>query len=155
MKFYTKTLILAILSIGVFCLPMLSFAQNWSAEQKAVWKVIETHWRYLAQENKEKFLENFHSAFKGFVNWRTLPLDKENLGKWIEYMHKTTDISIYTVEPVAITIHGDIAVVQYYCDLSFAVPPGKQVRSSFRYTDILKKEKNKWLVIAAHKEKMQ
>ena len=154
MDMNTKKIILAAL-IWVLFTPLLAFSQEWSTAQKELWKIIETHWKALTEENQEKFLSNFHPNFKSFVNWRALPLDKENLGKWIEYMNKNTDISIYTIEPVAITVYDDVAIIQYYCDLSLAIPSGQQIRSSYRYTDILKKEKDKWLVIGAHKEEIK
>lgn len=148
--------ILIALAIAAMVMPMQpSFAQEWSKEQKEIWNIIETQWKYFASEDTENFLKNFHPKFKGFVNWRALPLDKENLGKWIEWMNKNVDVSIYTIEPVAINVYDSVAVVQYYCDLSLKIPPGKEERSSYRYTDVLKKEGKDWLVIAAHKEKME
>ena len=59
-------------------------------------------------------------------------------------MNKGVDILVYTIEPVAINVYDDVAVVQYYCDISFKTSAG-QVRSSYRYTDTLKKENNTWL----------
>ncbi len=146
-------IVLAIMTIAIFM--QSSFAQEWSKEQKEVWDIIETHWKYYASEDTGNFLKNFHPDFKGFVNWRTLPLNKENLGKWTEWMNKNVDVSIYTIEPVAINVFDNVAVAQYYCDISLKIPPGKEERSSYRYTDVLKKDKNSWLVISAHKEKME
>jgi hypothetical protein len=148
-----KKIVIA-LAIAMILIPMHnSFAMELSKDQKAVWTTIEKHWEYFKSEDTENFLKSFHPRFKGYVNWRALPLDKENLGKWIEWMNKGVDILVYTIEPVSINIFDDVAVVQYYCNISFKTSSG-QVRSEYRYTDVLKKEKKNWLVIGAHKEKM-
>lgn len=92
MKSLNNILSAGIIFLAIVFIPVKSFSQEWSSVQKEVWKTVESHWKALAEENQDKFLNNFHPNFKGFVNWRTMPLDKENLGKWIEHMNKNTDI---------------------------------------------------------------
>jgi len=134
---------------------MPAFAQEWSKEQLKAWKVIEKRWDNLVNKrNLEEFAKDFHPKFKGFVNWRVLPIDKEILKQGAENVIKNLKFSMYVIEPTSIIIHNDTAVIHYFCNTRGAAG-GKLFQSEFKYTDFLIKEKGKWLTLGAHKEKLE
>lgn len=146
-----KTVLLAALFI---LSESVIFAQAWDKEQTKVWNTIESHWQAFANGDVKGFVSNFHQDFTCFANWRTLPINKKILEDWIGYSVANAKIVRYAIEPAQIKVYSDFAVAQYYCDLIMLIGGNKEIRPSFRYTDVLKKEKNgKWLVVAAHKEK--
>ena len=149
-----KKLILVILDF-IFISTMPVFAQEWSKEQLNAWKVIENRWDNLVNnKNLEEFAKDFHPKFKGFVNWRALPIDKEILKQGADNVIKNLKFSMYVIEPTSIIIHNDTAVIHYFCNTR-GVAGGKAFQSEFKYTDLLIKEKGKWVTIGAHKEKMK
>ena len=130
------------------------FAQNWSKNQLQAWQVIEDRWDNLVnQKNLEAFSRDFHPEFKGFVNWRALPIDREILKQGADNVINSLTFSMYVIEPTSITISGDAAVIHYFCNTR-GKTNGKLFQSEFKYTDFLVKENGKWLTLGAHKEKL-
>jgi len=145
-----------IVSLAVIFLFSVSIsAQEWSKEQKKVWQVIEERWDNLAnKKNLEAFVKDFHPKFKGFVNWRALPIDKEILKQGADNAIKNITFSMYVIEPTSIIVFNNTAVIHYFCNTR-GLAGGKPFQSEFKYTDFLIKEKNKWVTLGAHKEKIE
>ncbi|UCD15486.1 MAG: nuclear transport factor 2 family protein [Candidatus Omnitrophota bacterium] len=149
-----KIIILALLVILSFFSSFV-FAQEWSKQQMQVWKVIEQRWDNLInKKNLKGFVKDFHPEFRGFVNWRALPINKTILEQGGNSVIETVNFSFYVIEPVSIIIEDDTAVVHYFCNTRGNTNSGKPFDSEFRYTDFLIKQKGKWVTIGAHKEKL-
>jgi len=125
-------------------------AQEWSAAQKEVWKNVETYWKLGADKNLEGFLAYFHDDYVGWDQQTPLPTTKAELRKWLEHDFKTNDTVVYEIKPVAIKIHGDVAFVDYYYSQIMKGPDGKEKPSEGRWTDILMKQGDKWVLIGDH-----
>jgi ketosteroid isomerase-like protein len=148
MKQLTKTLIM----LALFMLPASTslFAQEWSAAQKEVWKNVETYWGLYAQGNLEGFLGYVHTDYLGWSNNAALPGDKSSNRKWVDHDMKTTKTLVYDVKPVGINIQGNVAIVHYYYNQIVKDLDGKEKASSGRWTDILMKQGDKWVMIGDH-----
>jgi ketosteroid isomerase-like protein len=125
-------------------------AQEWSAAQKEVWKNVETYWKLGADKNLEGMLAYFHDDYVGWDHQSPLPTTKGELRKWIDHDFKTNDTVVYEIKPVAIKIHGDVAFVDYYYSQIMKGPDGKEKSESGRWTDILMKQGDKWVLIGDH-----
>ena len=140
--------------LAVFCFMLLSsiplFAQEWSAAQKEVWKNVEAYTALNTQRNLEGFLEYFHTDYCGWDYENALPINKTWIRKFIEYNWKTTKIVFSDIKPVAIKIHGDVAFVHYYYTMVSKNTEGKEKSVSGRWTDILMKQGDKWVMIGDH-----
>ena len=110
-----KRLVLAVIVLCIF-VSGVCFAQEWSRSQQGVWKVIEKRWDSLAKKNSKGFVSDFHPEFKGFVNWRSLPIDKTLLAEAGNFFMQGYDILFYAIEPVSIVIKDNAAVVHYFCN---------------------------------------
>ena len=135
---------------AVLCLIMIAstplFAQEeWSATQKDVWKNVEAYWAIYAQEDLEGYMAYYHTDYSGWSYQSALPSDKASVRKWMDHLMKTEKILIMEVKPAAIKIHGNVAIVHYFFDILW-----KERSSSGRWTDILIKQGNKWVIIGDH-----
>jgi len=143
-----------IISLSIIGLAMFLrtgvFAQQWSDSQKEVWKNVETYWDLAAKGDTEGLLTYFHSDFSGWVNSAHLPHDKATREKFIRFYNPKTKTLLHDIKPLAIKIHGNIAIVHYsYTDVS-KYGEEKEKSEQGRWTDILMKQGDKWVMIADH-----
>ena len=123
-------------------------AQEWTAEQKTAWAAVEGYWAYAAAENLDSMMAAYDDNYSGWAKNDPFPSDKASVGKWTKYALPEYDVIIYELNPAAITVFDDVAVVHYFYTAVTMDKEGKKTRSTGRYTDILKKFGDKWLLLA-------
>jgi ketosteroid isomerase-like protein len=136
--------------IAVFCLSNLILAQEWSKEQKEVWKSVQNYWDLAAKSDVEGFLSYFHDSFTGWNYGTNAPQNKADRAKMIEYSMQKNQTVLYTVTPASIWVKGNFAFVNYYYTELEKDSEGKEKWSSGRWTDILTKQGDKWVMIGDH-----
>lgn len=135
------------------CAVLLStsaFAGEWSAEQKEVWKNVETYWDILAKGDAEGFMGYVHSDYRGWGYATGAPMSKAAIAKFIAHEAKTETILVTDLQPLTIYVRGDFAFVHYYYSEIVKNAEGKQESRSGRWTDILTKQGDKWVLIGDH-----
>ena len=148
MKTLTKSILI------VLCITLLSsaqlFGQEWSEEQKEVWKNVETRWEDLeAKQYLEVALAIIHDDCSIWYNQDALPINKATLHKLVVPFRETTKIVIQDIQPVAIKIYDNVAIVHFYYSRIIKNAEGQETNQSGRVTDILMKEGDKWVIIGA------
>jgi ketosteroid isomerase-like protein len=143
------------LSLAVAILLLLPstylFSQEWSAAQKDVWKSVEAYNKLGVERNVEGFMEYFHQDYCGWDYDDALPMDKAGVRKLLEESGWKTRKTLYLDQkPVAIRIFGDVAIVHYYYSIINKDAEGKEKSDHGRWTDILMKQGNKWVLIGDH-----
>jgi len=137
-----------------FCLTLLTsvqlLGQEWSEKQKEVWKNVETYWGLDAKRDLEGFMSYCHDDYSSWFNLDALPSNKATVRKFVSYNFQTTQILVQEIKPVAIKIHGNIAIVHYYYSRVVKDAEGKEKNRNGRWTDILMKEGDKWVLIGDH-----
>ncbi len=140
--------------LAVLCFMLLSstslFAQEWSAAQKDVWKNVEAYWALYAQGDLEGFMAYFHPDYRGWDYQDALPGTKATGRKFLDYFMKTTKTLVYDITPAAIQIYGNVAFVHYYYTTIEKELESKAKTISGRWTDILMKQGDKWVMIGDH-----
>jgi len=135
----------------VLCITLLSsaqlFGQEWSEEQKEVWKNVETYANLWAKGDLEGFLDYFHDDFSGWKNKDALPRNKDRTRKFNSHNWKTTKVLVTDNQPVGINIFDNVAIVQYYFTDVIKDKEGKEQTVRGRWTDILMKQGDKWIII--------
>jgi ketosteroid isomerase-like protein len=150
MKHFLKSSIF----VAVLCCTFLGSAplsaQEWSKEQKEVWNNIETYWGFWAKRDVNGFLSYFSDDYSGWYDGSALPSDKSSANKWLSQMFSDSEVLVYEIKPVAINVHGNFAFVHYYYSDLTKNSEGKKKMERGRWTDILKKDGNRWLLIGDH-----
>lgn len=132
----------------VMLLSGISFAQQWTNEQKDVWAGVEKYWDV---NNAQEFLSYFDDSYMGWNNQSLVPQSKTNAAKWIENGFKNNTPVLHTITPLTIWVKGDFAYVHYYyTQIEKNNKTGKDEKSSGIWTDILMKKNGKWLLIGDH-----
>ena len=141
-----------VLTIALFFVFGLSsvFGQEWSTAQKEVWKNVSTYWGIMSKGDVAGFMEYFDADYVGWDNGDVLPSNKEVTKKWVEYAYQGVKVPVYDIKPVAIKIHGEIAFVDYYYSMVKESKDGKKSFENGRWTDILMKKGDKWVLIGDH-----
>jgi ketosteroid isomerase-like protein len=141
--------------IGFFLVMSLLFsintalnAQEWNDTQKEVWKNVEAYWAIMAQKDIEGFLNSMHDDYLGWGLNESLPSNKKDTRKWVDYLWQKYSIAIYEIKPVGILVNGNVAIVHYYYTLLRKDAEGKEKEFKGRWTDILLKQDDKWLLFA-------
>jgi len=150
MKYIIRIIIKAtIISLFVFSSTSL-FAQKWSKEQNEIWKNVEAYTGLWAKGDVKGIMEYFHDDFIGWGSDTPLPNNKSSREKAMIYYFPRTEVLFYELSPAAINIYGKTAVVHYFLSIATKNNEGKTTFEELRWTDILKKQGNKWVMIADH-----
>lgn len=142
--------IILTLFIALICMNTVTVAQDWSKEQKEVWKTVEAYWDVAAKGDVAGFTAFFHDSFKGWNNAADVPDNKAARSKFIEYGLKSSENVLYTVTPATIWVKDNFAFVHYYYTSLDKDTEGKEKWTAGRWTDILMKDGNKWVMVGDH-----
>lgn len=126
------------------------FSQEWSAAQMEVWKNVEAYNALADAGNVEGFMAYVHNDYLGWSYRSALPMDKAAMRKFLEYDFKTSKTILTDIKPVGIGIFGNVAYVHYYYSAIYKDAEGKEKSESGRWTDILMKQGDKWVMIGDH-----
>ena len=134
----------------VFVLFSSMFAGEWTKEQKEVWQNVEAYWKISADRDVEGYLNYFHDDYLGWDYSTGVPTNKADVEKEVRFYMETTEVLFWSLKPVGIKVYGNFAFVHYYFTYVYKDPEGKQQTGKGRWTDILMKQGDKWVLIADH-----
>jgi ketosteroid isomerase-like protein len=93
---------------------------------------------------------NVHDKYLGWNNESPMPMSK---AKWVDPMKEKIDLYSqrdFDIEPARILVHGNVAVVHYYYEMSSIYDDGEEKhKSSYqgKWTEFFVKEDGKWMLI--------
>lgn len=144
----------AVVGVAVMCLLCLAAApasaQEWSPAQKEVWKNVETYWDLVAKGDLEGFLSYMHPDYRGWSYQSPVPETKETARKFLTYELANSKTVVYQITPVAIQVHGDVALVAYYYTEITTDAEGKTTSRQGRWLDVLMRQGDRWVMIGDH-----
>ncbi len=129
-------------------------AQQWSAEQQAVWSMIEEAWR-LDMNEEDWVTPYMHDDGVGWGSDIPSPRGKESIGRWSRFGDETTESLELELFPLTIIVHGDMAVVHYFSSWAQRDANGEMSTQHFKQTDIVVREGDRWLFIGWHGTQIQ
>lgn len=140
------------LSTLLFTLLLISnnFAQEWSAEQKAVWAGVDEYWAASLSSDPMSFTNYFDETYQGWSYENEAPGSKADAVKSLSYWNKKGKMQYYVIKPAKIWVTGDFAYVHYYYTQVTESSDGKSNTERGRWTDILMKKGGKWMLVGDH-----
>lgn len=138
------------LFLAIVLLTSTSYGQTWSDKQKEVWSNVENYWSLQAKGDADGFLSYFSQDYMGWDYGSPVPQGKTSTAKYITLNMKNSKVLFYDITPVAILVYNDIAIVDYYYSMQTENSESKKQWKTGRWTDILKKQDNRWVLIADH-----
>ncbi|MCW8802936.1 MAG: nuclear transport factor 2 family protein [Ignavibacteriaceae bacterium] len=139
-----------LVSILFFFVALNLSAQQWTDEQKEVWKGVETYNAVISSENPADILNYFDDSFYGWSYDSETPHTKADVQKSIKYWITKGKVVTYTITPARIWVNGNFAYVHYYYSQVSEGKDGKPIVEKGRYTDILMKKEGKWVMVGDH-----
>jgi ketosteroid isomerase-like protein len=128
-------------------LPSQLAAQEWSAEQQEVWQNVETYWVLSIKEDLEGLMSYMHDDFLGWAPGQSFPTNKADRRAVQMRSYETSDNVLYTLKPIGIKVHGDVAIVHYFFSYTDVDAKGEEQSAAGHWTDILMKQGNRWIMI--------
>lgn len=131
------------------------FCQEWSKEQNEVWENIENFYSLIwEQKDIEGFLSYVHDDYQGWDYTDPVPGNKESLKKLLVERVPKREILVYYLNPLSIQVYGNVAFSHYYSTRIIMNKGGVEKLVKTRWTDILLKEGDKWVLIGDRSEKV-
>lgn len=137
-------------SVFVFLFGMIllcgvqAFGQEWTAEQKEVWKAVESSWENMKKGDVEAVLSVKRDDAVVWWESRPEPMTKEFMiyayRNWFEYEKPSTA----KIKPLIISIFGNFANVYYIFKYD-----GEKLKNQGRILETWVKEGDKWLQIGS------
>jgi len=134
----------------LYALSVAAQAHDRSAAQKEVWKTVEAYNAAYDRGDLESFMSYFHNDYRGWIYSAPLPTDRSKVRKFVEYDMKNAKVVFSDLSPAEILIFGHIAVVHYFWTSVEKRGEGKEESNSGRWTDVLMKVGDKWVLVADH-----
>ena len=141
-----KSLVILVLFV---CLTVTaSFGQSWSKEQQEVWKAVDGLWAAWTGGDLDLYRSLMDDNYRWWNIKRAAPTTKQEGRPWGEYNIKNYPMKIYKINPMAIDIYDDIAIVFYYSQSLIVKADGTEISRAGKNLDIYRKNGGKWLIIA-------
>ena len=126
------------------------YSQEWSDDEKEVWKMEEKYWSLVKNLDLEGYLELWHPEFVGWPKSNEEPAKHEDVRSVVEGLFTQTEKGSFKIEltPHSSKSYGDIVVVFYRCKASYKDIEGNEHSIFDRFTHTWMKYKGKWTIIA-------
>ena len=141
--------------LAFFCgpfIPSIHAQEDWSKDQKEVWKNVNDYYAAFARGDVKTYLEYLHPDFEGWNSSSLLTRKKAEVEKMSTAFLKANKVVVYNLKPLSVKVYGKAAFVHYFYDMSFEGMDGKKNKLEGRSTDILVKEGSKWLIVGDHNQ---
>jgi Domain of unknown function (DUF4440) len=123
-------------------------AQTWTAEQQEIWKFEQQQWQMEKSKDASWIETMVHPNLHYWAVGSPMPQDKASLVRWTRYTSAESTVLEQELYPIAATITGNVAVVQYRYQIARENDKKERETVWGHYTDVLVKENGKWLFIA-------
>lgn len=139
---------IAFMSVAFLSTTILN-GQEWSKEQKEVWKNVEDGWAAWSKGDADGAFGTIHDKYLGWNNDDPLPMSKT---KWMNSYNKYKEfmtVEHYDLDAARILVDGDNAVVYYYFEFYSVYKKGEQKKENHlegRNVEFYVKEGGKWML---------
>ena len=145
-----SALALTIVAVAVMALPSQTAAQKWTPDQQEVWQAVESLWKAWTSGDVAGYYNLVSDDYRGWNNSMRFPTSKAAHRPWSDHWHKDNKTVLYDMFPLAIDIHGDVAIVFFSFRVLLQDKDGEETVKKGRWTDIYRKTEGRWLLIADH-----
>ncbi|MEN8245679.1 MAG: nuclear transport factor 2 family protein [Thermodesulfobacteriota bacterium] len=136
-----KTIIISIMvCVFIVASGFQAFGEEWTAEQKEVWKAVETDGELFKKGDVEGIMSLRHNDVLIWWSGKKVPYDKELLRNGYQSFIDFDKPQKWEINPLAIKIIGNMAIVFYSYKYS-----GNILAEHSRTMETWIKQDNKWL----------
>ena len=122
-------------------------AQEWSPAQREVLEALHEFTQISMRGDVEEIMGYFHTDFRAWDYAQGLPLDRGRTQGMFEYWYAKYQQVGFDVQPVAIQLHGDVAIAHLYYQEVMRDAAAVDVIISGRWTATLVKQGDGWVFL--------
>jgi len=143
-------MILGVLAVMMLC-PLTAEGQQWTSEEQAVLDTIKTCWDAWQEATQKKDFDVWLSTCRpapDYSMWWTefgAPVGADFDRRMFDFISSLNETWI-AIHPVAIRIHGEVAIVQFYGYWQPTVE-GKKVTTEYKRTEVFLKKDGRWMLL--------
>lgn len=143
----TFNVMLALIAVS---LGQIAIAQQETDDQADVWATIEAQWQAEEKGDKRWMERMLSEDFSGWAKNSPAPRNKASMQMWDRYNDSQGKMTAHELYPLAIIVHGDLAIAHYLYSSAFEAKDGESEVNNGRYTDVLIRSESGWRFIAWH-----
>jgi ketosteroid isomerase-like protein len=134
--------------VALFASPL--FAGQPSADERAVWSLEDTYWRYVQSNDLEHYRALWHNDFLGWPLPNPEPVRKEHITDWISALASNGEtLKSYELERLAAQATSNCVTVAYRTRMIWSGKDGTDKSSTIRVVHTWLREANgKWQIIS-------
>jgi len=125
-------------------------AQDVAADQASVWAVVELQWNSVEDGDKKWMDELLADDFTGWPKNAPAPRNKASTKMWNRFNESQGKVVAHELYPLAIIIHGDVAVAHYLYTSAYKDKDGEVEVNNGRYSDVLVQTDDGWKFLSWH-----
>jgi len=137
-------------AIGAVLLAFPLFASQPSADEKEVWSLEDSYWRYVQANDLDRYRTLWHADFLGWPLSSPEPVRKERITDWITAHTSTGEtLKSYDLQRLAAQASGDHVTVTYRVHMSWVNKDGVDHSGNLRVIHTwLRDASHKWQIIS-------
>lgn len=121
-----------------------------ASDQADVWAVVEAQWNAEANDDSRWHEKYLTEDFSGWSSNSPAPRSRTSTMMWDRYTDKQGSLEEHELYPLAIVVHGDVAVAHYLYSSAYEDKDGESEITNGRYTDVLVRTEDGWKFLAWH-----
>ena len=125
-------------------------AQDLADDEADVWATIESEWRAAEKGDSDRLEDALTDDFTAWSTDAPAPRTKSSTIMWDRFFDGHSRSLRHELYPLAIVVHGDVAIAHYLYSTAFKAKDGEVKMHSGRYTDVLVRNEDGWKFIAWH-----
>ncbi|HEY4447053.1 MAG TPA: nuclear transport factor 2 family protein [Steroidobacteraceae bacterium] len=137
-------------AIGAVLLAVPLFASQPSADEKEVWSLEDSYWRYVQANDLDRYRTLWHADFLGWPLSSPEPVRKERITDWITAHTSTGEtLKSYDLQRLAAQASGDHVTVTYRVHMTWVNKDGVDQPGNLRVIHTwLRDASHKWQIIS-------
>ena len=137
-------------AIGAVLLASRLFASQPSADEKEVWSLENSYWRYVQANDLDRYRTLWHADFLGWPLSSPEPVRKERITDWITAHTSTGEmLKSYDLQRLAAQASGDHVTVTYRVHMTWVNKDGVDQPGNLRVIHTwVRNASHKWQIIS-------
>lgn len=137
------------IALAGFCLATSARSAELTDDERVVWEMEESYWRYVKAGDVAAYVALWHEEFVGWPCFSWTPTDKNGVGSWVREIRDNHWTLNYKLRPLAVQAFGDVAVVHYAAEYVYDYGDGTQSGAGLwrKFTHTWMKVGDQWQII--------
>lgn len=128
---------------------------EWSAAEREIWALEARYMTLFKDGNLDGMASFYHQDFLGWPSHSIAPVNRSGGRASVENLLQTLQITDLELQPLAIHIEGEIALVHYVAVLTVAANGSSPEEMPFRLTHTWINEQGEWKILGGMSAKVE